>query len=59
VQVAVFAAAGSYASADAFIDGVRPALGACAVLALMGAGAGTALRGRRTAAAVQVAMAEG
>jgi len=51
VQVAVFAAAGGYASADAFIAGVKPALAACAALALLGAAAGTALRapGRRTA----------
>ena len=59
VQVAVFAAAGSYASADAFIAGVRPALGACAALALLGATAGTALRARRPATVVQLAMAEG
>jgi hypothetical protein len=59
VEVAVFAAAGSYASARAFIAGVRPALGACAALALFGAAAGTALRARRPAAVVQVAMAEG
>jgi predicted MFS family arabinose efflux permease len=59
VQVAVFAAAGSYASAQTFIAGVRPALGACAALALRGATAGTALRPRRRAAALQVAVAEG
>ncbi|MFL5830963.1 MAG: MFS transporter [Solirubrobacteraceae bacterium] len=58
VQVAVFAAAGSYASADTFIAGVRPALGACAVLALLGATAGIALRARRPTAVVSVAMAE-
>jgi MFS family permease len=50
VQVAVFAAAGSYASAHTFIAGVRPALGACAALALLGATAGTALPARRRAA---------
>ena len=44
VQVAVFGAAGSYASAHTFVAGVRPALGACAALALLGAAAGTALR---------------
>jgi hypothetical protein len=59
VQVAVFATAGSYASAHTFIAGVRPALGACAALALLGATAGTALRARRPAAVVHVAMAEG
>jgi predicted MFS family arabinose efflux permease len=58
-QVAVFAAAGSYASAPAFIAGVRPALAACAALALLGATAGTALRPRRAAPVVQVAVAEG
>jgi predicted MFS family arabinose efflux permease len=58
VQVAAFAAAGSYASAHAFIAGVRPALGACAALALLAATAGTTLRARRRTAAVQVAMAE-
>ena len=59
VQVAVFAAAGSYASAHTFIAGVRPALGACAALALLGAAAGTTLRARRRAAVVHVAVAEG
>jgi EmrB/QacA subfamily drug resistance transporter len=59
VLVAVFAAAGSYASRDTFIAGVRPALGACAALALLGAAAGTALRARRRAGVVQVAVAEG
>jgi predicted MFS family arabinose efflux permease len=59
VQVAVFATAGGYASAHTFIAGVRPALGACAALALMGATAGTALRARHRAAVVQVAVAEG
>src|SRR3954462_96657 len=59
VQVAVFAAAGSYASADAFIAGVRPALAACAALALLGATAGAALRPRRAAPVVHVAVAEG
>jgi hypothetical protein len=59
VQVAVFAAAGSYASADAVIAGVGPALGTCAALALLGATAGTRLRARRRAAVVQVAVAQG
>jgi predicted MFS family arabinose efflux permease len=47
VQVAVFAAAGSYASEHTFIAGVRPALGSCAALALLGATAGTALPARQ------------
>jgi EmrB/QacA subfamily drug resistance transporter len=59
VQVAVFATAGGYASAHTFMAGVRPALGACAALALLGATAGTALRARTRATIVQVAMAEG
>jgi EmrB/QacA subfamily drug resistance transporter len=59
VQVAVFAAAGSYASAPTFIAGVRPALGACAALALLGATAGMALQPRRRAGVARVAMAEG
>jgi EmrB/QacA subfamily drug resistance transporter len=47
IQVAVFAAAGSYASAHTLIAGVGPALGACAALALLGATAGTTLRATR------------
>ena len=52
IQVAVFAAAGSYATTLTFIAGVRPALGACAALALLGATAGAALRPQRRAALV-------
>jgi hypothetical protein len=59
VQVALFAAAGSYASAHTFIAGVRPALGACATLALLGATAGVALPARRQSAVAQIAVAEG
>ena len=47
VVVAVFAGAGSYASAAAFVDGFAPAIGVGAVLALAGAVAGLALPGRR------------
>jgi EmrB/QacA subfamily drug resistance transporter len=54
VVVAVFAGAGSYASAAAFIDGFGPAIGVGAGLALAGAAAGLALPGRRRAAAVPV-----
>jgi len=43
IGVAVFAAAGSYSSAQAFTDGCGPAIGACAALALAGAVAGMAL----------------
>ncbi len=57
VQVAVFAAAGSYASSHSFIAGVRPALGACAALALLGATAGTTLRARRPAPVLRAAVA--
>jgi EmrB/QacA subfamily drug resistance transporter len=52
VVVAVFAGAGSYASAAAFTDGFGPAIGVGAALALAGAVAGLALPGRRRAAAV-------
>jgi MFS family permease len=52
VAVAVFAAAGSYASAQAFTDGFAPATGVCAALSLAGALAGLALPGRRPAPAV-------
>ena len=45
--MAVFAGAGSYASAAAFVDGFGPAIGVAAVLALAGAAAGLALPGRR------------
>jgi len=50
--VAVFAAAGSYASPQAFTDGFTPATGICAALSLAGALVGLALPGRRPAPAV-------
>jgi EmrB/QacA subfamily drug resistance transporter len=50
VTVAVFAGAGSYASAAAFSDGFGPAIGVAAALALAGAVAALALPGRREAA---------
>jgi EmrB/QacA subfamily drug resistance transporter len=53
VVVAVFAAAGSYASPAAFVDGFGPAIGVTAALSLAGAAAGLGLPGRRTAAAEQ------
>ena len=40
IAVAVFAGAGGYASAAAFTDGLAPAMGAAAGLALMGAASG-------------------
>jgi MFS family permease len=45
VAVAVFAGAGSYASAQAFTDGFGPAVGVSAALAVFGALAGTLLPG--------------
>jgi EmrB/QacA subfamily drug resistance transporter len=50
VTVAVFAAAGSYASAPAFADGFQPAILVGAGLALAGAITGLPLPGRRAAA---------
>jgi hypothetical protein len=47
VSVAVFAGAGSYASAQAFTDGFGPAIFVTAGLALAGAITGLALPGRR------------
>jgi EmrB/QacA subfamily drug resistance transporter len=47
VAVAVFAAFGGYASAQAFIDGFGPAIGVSSGLALLGALCGLALPGRR------------
>jgi MFS family permease len=51
IAVAVFAAAGSYASPSAFVDGFAPAIGVAAAFALIGAVVGLALPGRRRAAA--------
>jgi EmrB/QacA subfamily drug resistance transporter len=48
ILVAVFAAAGGYASAQAFSDGFVPAMAGSAVLALAGAVVSMALPGRRT-----------
>ncbi|MFL5840871.1 MAG: MFS transporter [Thermoleophilaceae bacterium] len=50
IGVAVFAGAGSYASAQAFTDGFGPAIGVAAALSLAGALAALALPGRRPAA---------
>src|SRR3954469_2205636 len=47
VAVAVFAAAGSYVSAPAFVEGFGPAIGVAAGLSALGALAGLALPGRR------------
>jgi hypothetical protein len=57
VAVAVFAGAGSYASAAAFTDGFAPAIGAAAALSLVGAVAGLALPGRRPTAEASGASA--
>jgi EmrB/QacA subfamily drug resistance transporter len=51
ILVAVFAAAGGYASAQAFSDGFAPAIGVAAGLSLLGSVVATALPGRRTAIA--------
>jgi EmrB/QacA subfamily drug resistance transporter len=51
IAVAVFAGAGSYASAQAFTDGFGPAVFVAAGLSLAGAIAGLALPGRRSAPA--------
>jgi MFS family permease len=47
VAVAVFAGAGSFASANAFLDGFAPAIAVVAALSLAGAIVGLALPGRR------------
>lgn len=52
VLVAVFAGAGSYASAQAFVDGFGPAMAGAAVLSLAGAIAALGLPGRPRAAPV-------
>jgi EmrB/QacA subfamily drug resistance transporter len=56
VAVAVFAAAGSYASPSAFVEGFRPAIGLAGGLSVIGAVAGLALPGRRRAAAPVLAV---
>jgi EmrB/QacA subfamily drug resistance transporter len=56
IAVAVFAAAGSYVSPSAFVEGFKPAIGVAAALALIGAVAGLALPGRRRAAAPLVGV---
>ena len=55
VAVAIFAGAGSYASAQAFVDGFAPAVGVAAAFALLGAIAALGLPARRTATAPVVA----
>jgi EmrB/QacA subfamily drug resistance transporter len=55
VAVAVFAGAGSYASAQAFTDGFAPAIGVAATLSLAGALAGLALPRRGQPASVALA----
>src|SRR3954469_3800208 len=54
VAVAVFAAAGSYVSALAFVEGFGPAIGVAAGLSALGALAGLALPGRRRRTAAPV-----
>jgi hypothetical protein len=50
VSAAVFAGAGSFASAEAFLDGFAPAIAVVAGLSLAGAIVALALPGRRQAA---------
>jgi predicted MFS family arabinose efflux permease len=47
IAVAVFAGAGSLASPQSFVDGFSPAIGVAAAIALVGAGAGLLLPGRK------------
>lgn len=47
ILVVMFAAAGSYGSAQAFSDGFAPAIGVSAALSLLGAVAGLGLPARR------------
>ncbi|MDB5076971.1 MAG: drug resistance transporter, EmrB/QacA subfamily, partial [Chloroflexi bacterium] len=54
ILAAVFARAGSYASAQAFSDGFTRAIGVSAALSLLGAVAGIALPGRRAVAPVRI-----
>jgi EmrB/QacA subfamily drug resistance transporter len=49
VAAAVFAGAGSFASADSFLDGFAPAIAVVAALSLAGAAVALALPGRRRA----------
>lgn len=51
VAVAVFAAAGSYASAQSFVDGFAPAIGVASGLAALGAIVALGLPARRTVSA--------
>jgi MFS family permease len=53
IVVAVFAGAGSFASAAEFTDGFAPAIGVAAALSLAGAIAGLALPGRRHATVME------
>jgi EmrB/QacA subfamily drug resistance transporter len=56
--VAVFAGAGSYASAEAFSDGFGPAIGVSAALSLIGAIAATGVPGRRGPSAEGMAQTQ-
>jgi sugar phosphate permease len=50
ILVATFATAGSFRSADAFVQGFMPAMAVAAILSLIGALAGARLPGRHPAA---------
>jgi MFS family permease len=56
IAVAVFAAAGSYVSPQAFVDGFGPAIAVAAGLALVGAAAGSFLPGRDSEAELIAAV---
>jgi EmrB/QacA subfamily drug resistance transporter len=59
ILVAVFAGAGSYASAEVFSDGFAAAISVSAALSLVGAIAGLGLPGRRRGGVLQVRAEDG
>jgi MFS family permease len=59
IPVAVFAGAGSYASAEVFSDGFAAAISVSAALSLVGAIAGLGLPGRRRGGVLQVRAEDG
>jgi hypothetical protein len=58
VAIAVFAVAGSYVSAAAFVEGFGPAIGLAAGLSAAGALAGLTLPGRRSTPILAVPVLE-
>jgi MFS family permease len=57
IASAVFAGYGSFGSPTAVTEGFRPALGVCALLSLLGAAAGVAIRRRAPAVELEPAAA--